>query len=65
MITAYQMTINNCSHFLRAQGINNKSGIDAFQISEVLAIAFGFSKESVMDDLIDSSKKALDNPEKM
>lgn len=53
--TPYQLTINNCAAFLKNEATktpNNKSGINAFQISEVLAIAFCTTKEKVMDDLL-------------
>lgn len=58
-VTPYQMTINNCSDFMKREvekSSKSRSDITAFDISEVLAIAFCTNKEKVMADLLAAYK---------
>lgn len=53
----YQFCIGNCANQLRNQKPLDPNSIDAFRMSEVLAIAFCKTKEDVLIDIITYKEK--------
>lgn len=55
VITPYRMAINNVANYIRSLDNRDRHGdcnIDAFQASEILAIAFCKLKEDVLADIV-------------
>jgi len=52
----YKMMINNAKAFLRENSVNENEGINAFRISEVLAICTGKRKEDIFAELLEGGE---------
>jgi len=50
----YQMMINNARNYLRKEHEDPNDVINAFEISQVLAVLTGKLKEDVLQDIIES-----------
>ena len=62
--TPYQMAINNCAAELKRnekRSMFERNTIDAFQMSEVLAIAFCTDKEKVISDIVAAVMKKCES----
>lgn len=61
-MTQYQMCINNVSNYIINQprkDVENNEGIDAFEASTILAIAFCKTKEEVIGDIIRNNSTSM------